>query len=749
MADTMQAGWRHRLIRYGGQWLLDVCMRQHCRVTPLGCDQVPATGGALLVGNHGAWLDGLIVGLASPRPVHFVIPPGHVKSPLLKRWLLAMGAIFPPASDPLSALPEIHRRVAEGHLVCCFPEGRPTHNGQLHPLLEEYWQPLPESTPLIPFSIQGSWGSQASRASSRLKRIRGRGWLRQLTVAFGEPLAPSTPVERVKRRMHDQAAVAWNHFAGTLPSLPAAWLRAMKYSLGQPLLKESSGEWMKGRELVAGVIPLAQQMARIAAGPQLALLIPTSAQGMMTYLAALLAGKRVMCINHTSSVDTIRSTLEQAEVTTVFVLEGFQHKLEQRGLRLADALKGYQVEAVEPLLKQSTRSQRLALTLAFHCLPAALLDRLYAPSVVPAEAATLLFSSGSEGAPKGVVLSHHNILANVYQTTDTLNPAEDEVILASLPLFHAFGLTVTQFLPLLEGLPVVVHPDPTDVVGLAQAIARHRVTFMCGTSTFFRLFVRNRRVEPAMLASLREIWAGAERLRAEVRESFRLKFQKAIYEGYGVTETSPVTSVNRSDYYAIQEQRIIRGDRQGTVGMPAIGTSYRIGDPDSWEELATGEEGMILVSGPQLMLGYLQDPESTAQVMRTVAGTHWYATGDKGRLDHDGALTIVDRYSRFAKIGGEMISLAAVERAVTDALGDSGIGVMAVNLADPHKGEIVVALFEQEVEPATLRKQMSNAGHHPLMMPAHCIKVEALPHLGTGKADFTTAKRMVEEHFQR
>jgi acyl-[acyl-carrier-protein]-phospholipid O-acyltransferase/long-chain-fatty-acid--[acyl-carrier-protein] ligase len=388
------------------------------------------------------------------------------------------------------------------------------------------------------------------------------------------------------------------------------------------------------------------------------------------------------------------------------------------------------------------KAEGLLMLAAASILPPTWAMALLGKAVAPEETAAILFSSGSEGAPKGIELTHRNIMANVRQTADVLNTTAEDVVLANLPLFHAFGLTATTFLPLLEGIPMVCHPDPTDALGCAKAIARHRATFLCSTSTFLRLYSRNQRIHPMMLASLRLVVAGAERLSPDVREAFALKFGKSIYEGYGATETTPVASCNLPDSLDTEDWRVQIGNKAGTVGMPLPGTSFRIVDPVSLQTLAPGQEGLILIGGVQVMKGYLKAPEKTADAIVECDGQRWYKTGDKGRQDTDGFLTIVDRYSRFAKLGGEMISLTQVEEQVRAVLAAPELELVAVNLPDPKKGERIVLLIAAELDPEGLRKGLLAAGLNPLSIPAEIRSVAQVPKLGSGKTDFAGAKKL-------
>jgi acyl-[acyl-carrier-protein]-phospholipid O-acyltransferase/long-chain-fatty-acid--[acyl-carrier-protein] ligase len=240
--------------------------------------------------------------------------------------------------------------------------------------------------------------------------------------------------------------------------------------------------------------------------------------------------------------------------------------------------------------------------------------------------------------------------------------------------------------------------------------------------------------------------AGAEKLANDVREAFRIKFGKEIYEGYGATETTPVASANLPDRLDTTFWKVQTNNKPGTVGMPLPGSSFRIVDPDTLTELPTGEDGLILIGGTQVMLGYLGEPERTAQAIAVLDGTRWYKTGDKGHLDEDGYLTIVDRYSRFAKLGGEMVSLTAVEEQVRRVLGDPELDVCAVNLPEPKKGEQIVLLVAGAARPLDeLRRSLVASGTNPLMIPAEFRKVDEIPKLGSGKTDFTLARRLAEQ----
>jgi acyl-[acyl-carrier-protein]-phospholipid O-acyltransferase/long-chain-fatty-acid--[acyl-carrier-protein] ligase len=336
------------------------------------------------------------------------------------------------------------------------------------------------------------------------------------------------------------------------------------------------------------------------------------------------------------------------------------------------------------------------------------------------------------------------MMGNIKQAITLINPKDDDVILGTLPIFHSFGLTVTTLLPLIEAVPVVCHPDPTDGVGIGKMSAKYEATMLFATATFFRLYTRNKKLHPLMFKDLRMVIAGAEKLPQEIRDDFKKKFGHIIYEGYGATETTPVASINIPDVLMQENWKPQIGNKIGTVGLPVPGSSFKIVDPQSFEILPTEEEGMILIGGTQIMKGYIGDPKKTAEAIKEIDGIRWYVTGDKGRVDEDGFLTIIDRYSCFAKIAGEMVSLGLVESEINKVLGEED-QIAIVALPDIKKGEKLVLLLEGEMSIGALKENIKSLGLNPLFVPSEYYKIDVLPKLGSGKADFKGAKKVALE----
>lgn len=716
------------------------------RVEVLGFKNLPAQGGVLMLGNHISYLDWAMIQIASPRPVRFVMQREIYQRWYLK-WFLDLFGVIPIASGhSKQALASINKLLREGEVVCLFPEGSISRNGQLGEFKKGYEKAVEGVAGVIlPFYLRGLWGSRFSRSSEKLQQIRQNRLRSDIIVAFGNPLPLKTPAHQLKQKVLELSIDAWEQHTQQLDSIPRAWMQSAKRIGSQLSLADAQGEVnLSGYQTLTSVIAFSRLIRRRSPEPNIGLLLPTSSAGVITNMAALLSGKTLVNLNYTANLNALHSAIDKAELKSIYTSRRFIKKLQQRSIDLTEIFEKVTVYYLEDLKDQVGRVAKLSLMAASVLLPASVLFALFGSRIDLQQPAAILFSSGSEGEPKGVMLSHRNIMANISQVSDVLDTRHEDVVMASLPLFHAFGLSVTGLMPMVEGMPAICHPDPTDAQTIAKAIARYKATIFCGTSTFLRLFIRNRRIHPLMLDSLRVVVAGAEKLNPEVRDSFKLKFNKDIYEGYGATETTPVASVNIPDRIAPGSWQVQQGSKPGTVGLPLPGGSFRIVDPESLQPVATGEDGLILFGGAQVMLGYLNDPEKSAAVILEQDNKRWYKTGDKGHLDEDGFLTIVDRYSRFAKIGGEMISLGAIEGSI-NALLPEDTEILATALPDEKRGERVVLLFSGSLVLDELKKLIDHSSLNPLMKPSAFVSVESIPKLGSGKSDFTQARAIAQE----
>ncbi|HTF85362.1 MAG TPA: acyl-[ACP]--phospholipid O-acyltransferase [Cellvibrio sp.] len=731
----------HSFVRF----LVSLLFKHRYRIDVLHFDHLPARGGVLLLGNHISWIDWALVQIACPRPVRFVMQREIYNRWYLKPLLSRLGMIPISSGNSKEALTRINELLRNGEVVCLFPEGAISRNGHLGKFHSGYERTTEgvENAVIVPFYLRGLWGSAFSRSAGKLRDEtslldRSLGNRRDIIVAFGKPLPLTTKTAELKQKVFELSVDAWEEHTHNLDPLALTWLKTAKRNRFQHFMVDGEGTTFSYGRTLAATLAFAKAMRRYTSDDNVGLVLPASSASLISNMAVLLNGQTTVNINYTSSVGAVQASLRTAAIRTVFTSRRFMAKLEQRGIAIETMLADAQIVFLEDV-KAALSKGDLLRAMLFSLLPASVIYWLLGRQRQLDDPAAILFSSGSEGTPKGIVLSHRNIIANCKQISDVLDTRKHDVFMNSLPPFHSFGLTVTTMMPMLEGIPVVCHPDPTDVVGIAKAIARYRATVLCGTATFLRLYTRNSKVEPLMLDSLRIVVAGAEKLQERVRSEFEMKFNKKIFEGYGTTETTPVISVNIPDMLDTVYWKLQKGNQPGTVGMPLPGSSIRIVDPDTLDTLPQGEDGLILVSGTQLMLGYLNDAEKTAQAIVTLDNRRWYKTGDKGHLDEDGFLTIVDRYSRFAKIGGEMISLGAVEEKARDIFDNPEIELAAVALSDEKKGERIILCVtgnSTDTTPAELRQQLLSGGMEGLMLPAEIQVMPELPKLGTGKMDY-------------
>jgi acyl-[acyl-carrier-protein]-phospholipid O-acyltransferase/long-chain-fatty-acid--[acyl-carrier-protein] ligase len=458
------------------------------------------------------------------------------------------------------------------------------------------------------------------------------------------------------------------------------------------------------------------------------IMLPASVGGVLANLATLMAGKVPVNLNFTAGADALDVAYRECGIRTVLTSKVFLSKAKLETPPGAVFL--------EDVMKEITGLERLGMLLAGLLLPAALLARIFIPGDRdPDGLATVIFSSGSTGVPKGVMLSHRNIGANVDDVLRILPLGVDDRIMGVLPLFHSFGFTGTIWLALLPGMSAVYHPNPLDAATIGEMVQKHKATMLLSTPSFCLGYAR--KIPPEQFASLRYSVVGAEKLREPVALAFREKFGVDLLEGYGCTEMAPVVACNRP---AVGPGGVRQpGIRPGSVGLPIPGVKAQVVDQHTGEGPLVDREGLLLVHGPNMMVGYLDQPERTSEVMRD----GWYVTGDIARIDADGFIHITDRLSRFSKIGGEMVPHLKIEDAINDILGEVCCAVTAV--PDDTRGERLVAFYtRRDVAPEALWDQLGDTELPKLWLPRrdNLVPIDEIPALGTGKTDLRRLKEM-------
>jgi len=470
---------------------------------------------------------------------------------------------------------------------------------------------------------------------------------------------------------------------------------------------------------------LARRLKQLWQGQEMVgILLPPSVPGALVNFAALLSGKVPVNLNYTASEAVIASCAQQCGLKTIVTSSAF---LERVKLQLPG-----KVILLEELAAKPGLGERLLAFLLAWTLPGTLLEKALGAERPPAldDLATVIFSSGSTGDPKGVMLTHYNIAANVEQLGQVFRLTAEDRLLGILPFFHSFGFTVTLVPPAVLGLGVVYHPSPLDAAAVGELTRRYGVTFLMATPTFLGLYIR--RCTPEDFGSLVSVLAGAEKLPERIAQSFEDRFGLRPLEGYGCTECAPVVAVNRPDFRAAGFRQV--GAKRGKIGHPLPGVSVRIVDVETMQPVEHGQPGMLLVRGPNVMKGYLGQPEKTAEVLRD----GWYVTGDVAALDEDGFLQITDRLSRFSKIGGEMVPHIKVEEKLHEVADATEQTFVVTGVPDARKGERLVVLHRlPEPELQTVLQKLPQADLPNLWVPRpnQFFYVEAFPLLGTGKLD--------------
>lgn len=514
-------------------------------------------------------------------------------------------------------------------------------------------------------------------------------------------------------------------------SLPYSIIKGLKnYGSKTTIFDGNDGTELVFTKVFAAAAALSRIIKKETQKNRVGIVLTPGKGGLVANLAVLLSGKVPVNLNFTAGSDAVNSSMDQADLDRIITAEAFVEKYP--GFPWPNDDKILFIEKIRPTLNKKIILWLLALT-AFP--PKILASMLGITKEGGDQEAVLLFTSGSSGNPKGVVLTHRNILANVSQFGSRLELSNEDKILGCLPLFHSFGSTVTLWYPMLEGVNLVTYPSPLDPPKLADLIQKHKVTLLLATPTFLRGYMR--RVDPKQLESIKYVVTGAEKLPQKLAEAFSEKFEKKVMEGYGLTETSPVSNVNVPNVDTENDEELIPSERFGSVGQFLPGVAVRITDTNDDTPIPINQSGMIWLKGSNVFKEYLHLPDQTDEVFKE----KWFRTGDIGRVDEDGFLFIEGRLSRFSKIGGEMVPHETIEAHVNKALGydsDAEKKIAIVGVPDETKGEALVMLSSVEMDNDSvkaLRQKLLDSGVAALWIPKKIVKVEEIPSLASGKLD--------------
>jgi acyl-[acyl-carrier-protein]-phospholipid O-acyltransferase / long-chain-fatty-acid--[acyl-carrier-protein] ligase len=705
------------------------------RVAATGVEGLPA-GGFLLLPNHITWVDAIVLMLASPRPIRFIIDEGVYRNRFLHPVLRAVGCIPITSRKAKDAMRDAAAKIRAGEIVCLFPEGELSRSGALMRLRRGYELIARQAeAPVVPVWLDRLWGSIFSFQGGRFFTKWPQSVPYRVMVAFGKPLpAEAADIATVREELLKIGEFCYSHRPVLRGHLARACLRGLKRNPSRIAITDGlDGTSLTRGKLLGAAIALSRHLRRDCPERRIGIVLPPGKGGVVANLAVVFAGKIPVNLNFTSARDSIESAKAQAGLRTIITARILAKRLED----FPWTPQVFHLDEILPKIKRTIVGWWL-LGLIMPSNALALVLNL--PRVGDRAEAILLFTSGSSGEPKGVPLSHRNILGNVSQFAVMLDAKRDDVILASLPFFHSFGCTVTLWYPLIEGVRTASYPNPLEAGKIASLVEREAVTVMLATPTFLRAYLR--KAEPPQLCSLRLLITGAEKLPDELAKAFEARLGKEVLQGYGLTETSPVVSVNLPEPKVTKAGQTIQPcNRLGSTGKLLPGIAAEVRDADTDRKGSLHDTGMLWLRGPNIFEGYLDAPEKTAEVLRG----GWFKTGDIGRFDEDGFLYIEGRLSRFSKIGGEMVPHETIEQKiglVMPTTEHSERVIAIVGVADPAKGEALVLLSSVDLDLPRLRTALSEIGVPNLWIPKTVRRVDAIPVLASGKLDLAGCKAL-------
>ena len=725
--------------------LVTIAVKSLYRVRTIGIENLPVDGPALLLANHSSYFDALLLCATTLRRIRFLMDPAMIER---FRWLkpfLRLYRVIPVSSrsspsQVARALKEARRALDEGYMVCVFPEGGVTRTGTIRAFHRGYERIVRGSDyPLVPIYMGGSWGTMYAYYGGQFLNDFHRPRLTRypVTVVFGKPLPTHTDAFRVRRAVMELSCDWFNSRKDEHASLGETTVRTCRRYWRQPFADDTNGVKLTwGRSLVGGLV-IAREIERRTRGSEhVGILLPSCCPAMLCNVAVALLGKSAVNLNFTVGTAAFASAIRQCNLTTILTSRKFVERFPD--LPVPEGTYVF----LEDLMKGVPTAAKLGALLRAKFLPLRAMVRT--ARTAPDSIAMVLFSSGSTGEPKGVMLSHHNVLSEVEALRMLLATSTADHMCAVLPFFHSFGLVGCLWYPLLTHVRATYHPNPLDAQTVIDIVRRNRSTLIWGTPTFLQLY--QRRARPEDFATLRVVLAGGEKLKDSLIQGYVEKFGVRPLEAYGATEMAPGIAVSVPP--GTGGGVVQAGYKEGRTGVPCPGIAMKIVDPDTGAELGPNEPGLLYLRGPNVMLGYLGRQDLTDEV---IDKDGWYCTGDIAFVDEDGFVALTDRLSRFSKIGGEMVPHQGVEEAIVSAAGLEEGKLAVTGLPDERRGEKLVVLYTPDCgDPEWLQQALDGVEGIPnLWKPAKADwhRVDAIPLLGTGKIDLAAVKRLARTFY--
>lgn len=722
------------------RFTIGILARLIYRVHDSGTERIPEKGGVLLLPNHISYVDAIILQLACPRPIRFLVYEDIYHARFLNWGLRLLRTIPISPKRAKGAIDIAAQALKDGDVVCIFPEGGLARTSALHRINRGYELIARKANaPVMPVWLENLWGSVFSYWGGKYFWKKPRALPYHVWVYFG-PLMPieEAGVDHVRSELYDLGQIAFSARPELQSHVGYEVIKGLRHKFFRPVVIDAyqHGRTLKGGTLLAVGLTMAEWVRQNIPEKRVGIILPPGLGASIANLACVLANKTAVNLNFTAGRAANIAAMEAGSIKTILTAQA-----------VVDKLKDFpwperRIDIV-PVLQSFSKKTIFGWMAATYFLPSSWIRRLAGvPNRGGHLEAGLLFTSGSSGTPKGVVLSHSNVLANTAQIGAILGNIKLESILGCLPIFHSFGCTVTFWWPLLGGPTVVTYVSPLETQKLIETIDKYKIELLLNTPTFLRSYLK--KATPKQLSSIKLVVTGAEKLPIDFAKEFEEKMGLTICEGYGMTEATPVVGVNLPDVAPtkLNPQGVVCR-RVGSVGRPLPGLSMRIRDPETDKDRSLFESGMLWLKGANIFEGYLDDPDRTADVLRD----GWYKTGDIGRMDEDGFLYIEGRITRFSKIGGEMVPHGTVEQKISQVMGlaaaeGEGPSIIVVGVPDQAKGEQLVVLSTQPLDMAEVRTKLIDAGLPTLWIPKQIRQVEKIPLMATGKLDIRACQEI-------
>ncbi len=722
------------LIEFVPRLISAVLVRFIYRPRVVGTGNIPIEGGALLICNHVSYADASLIDAACPRPVRFVMDRDFYDIPWLKPVCRLARTIPILAKDPpkkiAASIRKARNALKAGDVVCVFAEGYMTRNGNMLSFKAGFEKIVRGTrTPVIPAYIGGMWGSTLSYYYGRpFSTLPGR-FANPVSVRFGAALPDSASAEQVKLQVQQLSCDYFNTLKSSKRSLAYRFIRTARKNRRRPCISDASGKKLDYSRTFTAALALADKLKTITAGSnRIGVLLPPSVGAALANIAVTLLGKVPVNLNYTLSLQAVNSAITECDIKCIIssseFLERFPELKTIPNLVFLEDIHGTinSGDKFKALLKSRFCPARFLVGIKDHSCK---------------DVAAIIFSSGSGGRPKGVMLSHHNIISNIDSMCSIFKLKPNDNLCAVLPFFHSFGFTCSLWLPVINGVSASFVPNPLDGKTVGRTARRNSSTVLFAAPSFLLSYIR--RAEPQDFTRLRLVMTGGEELKKTIADSFEKKYGIRPREGYGATELSPAVSFNIDDMTV--DGLTQTGTKDGTVGHPIPGIAVKVVDTETRDTLAGGRDGMLLIKGPTIMLGYLNNEEKTREVIKD----GWYCTGDIARIDSDGFIKITGRLARFSKIGGEMVPHVAIENLCHRIFDAHGTMVAVTSVPDPKKGEELVVLYQADVcDAGRLHQIISQSDLPNLYKPKreNYFAVGEIPTLGSGKLDLMQIKRI-------